>query len=618
MRLIPVLPAASRRRGLHLLFAVVLSGSLLLSGCGIPDNTEVVKVGPGPSPGFASGDDGAPPRHERESTTDTAEFVQYYLEAAAGDPDGALERVRRFLAPAVAATFKAPSDIRVVHLADTPLVNPGSDKVTLKVKTLGVLGNNGSLDSEADTGIQTYELTVSTLSGREGLYITKAPPVLLLSDSAFTTYFERRTIYFWNRDHSALVPDVRYLSADMPSEQEPQQIIKWLIDGPSRWLADAVERLPQGTALLGNVPAVDNDKLQINLSAQAVQPADDPTALDWLRRQLMWSLKRNLSRVLELKIGNDEPNDYDGNDYLTSNPSYRLAESPERFLIYNSQIRRMSRTPAATEPIPVIRPDANHKVKAAALAQSSTNRRYAALVTTEGNRQVLRVGGAAMGQQTDLRRVALPGGSTGQPVWAITSDDPQTGANGLIVVGGKLYGFSADGAPVRPVTWTGPSGRISAVAVAPDGQRVALVVGDKLYVAVITADGDGPRLGAPEPVQVPALRSVSAVDWATETSVLVAGTRADRDRVAIIDTTIDGTDSTEPQPDIGVETVTYLAAYPVSPVSGKSTADVVQYMANGASFDVLSGPVRIGVGDLAEPMTNPPAGVVPTAPFFLR
>ncbi|MEV4639186.1 LpqB family beta-propeller domain-containing protein [Actinoplanes sp. NPDC049548] len=611
---------AMRGRRAGVLLAATLSGAVLLAGCGIPDNTEVTRIGRGPSPGFATGDENVPGRHERNATNDTAEFVRYYLEAAGGDPEGALERVKKFLSPSAAAAFKPPNDIKVVHLADTPLVNPGSDKVTLKVQTLGVLGrDDGVLKPPTDTGILTYELNVGTITGQQGLYITKTPPVLLLSDEALTTFFERRTIYFWNTDHTALVPDVRYLPADMPSEQEPQQIIKWLLLGPSQWLQGAVEPLPEGTALLGNVPAVADDKLQINLSAQAVQPPDDPKALDWLRRQLMWSLKPNLSRVLELRIGNQEQTDYDSNDYLTSNPSSRLAASPERFVIYNGQIRRVSQTPGAADPIPVIHPDANRGVKAAALAQSPSDRRYAALVTTEGNHQVLRVGGALMGQQTDLLRVPLPAGTTGQPVWTITSDDPQTGAIGLIIVGGKLYSFSADGSPLRAVTWPGQAGWISAVAVAPDGRRIAIAVGGKLYLTALTADGDGPHLSTPPwRVQVPALRSISAVDWGTETSVVVAGTRADRDRVAIIDTALDGTDSTEPLPDIGTETVTYLTAYPVSPVTGKPSPDVVQYTANGAAFDVLSGPVRIGVGDLAGPVPNPPAGVVPTSPFFLR
>ncbi|OJF16099.1 LpqB family beta-propeller domain-containing protein [Couchioplanes caeruleus] len=620
MRQTLVRARARVRRRSGAVVAAALAAAVVLGGCGIPDNTEIVHIGSGPSRGFASGDDGAPARHDRTSTADKAEFVKYYLEAAAGDPDGALARVKGFLSPSAAITFKASSEIRVVHLAEDPLVNPGSDKVTLNARTVGVLRHNGVLDPVADKGATTpYELTVKSVADQTGLYVTSAPHVLLLSDTALNTYFERRPIYFWNRDRTALVPDVRYLPRDMPSEQEPQQIIKWLIEGPAPWLADAVEPLPEGTALLGNVPAVSNDKLQINLSAQSVQPPDEAKALDRLRRQLMWSLKPNLPSVLELRIGNQEQTDYDGNDYLPSNPAYRLADQPERFVIFNGQIRRMSRSPGATDAIPVIRPQANRNVKAAAIAQDpGGGRRYAALVTVENKRQVLRVGSAPIGEQTDLHRVTLAGGSTGQPVWAISSDDPQTGAIGLITVGGRLHYFSTDGSPARRVAWTGPDGPVSAVAVAPDGRRIALAVDGELYLAALVTGADGPQLSTPSQVQVPALETVSAVDWGTESSLIVAGRRADRTRVAIIDTTIDGTQYSELQPDIGTATVTYLAAYPVSPVSGKSSPDVIQYMANGAAFDALSGPERIAVSDLANPVTNPAPGAAPISPFFLR
>ena len=69
----------------------------------------------------------------------------------------------------------------------------------------------------------------------------------------------------------------------MPAEQRPTEIIKWLTAGPvavargTRWTP-----LPEGTTLIGNVPAVSNDKLQINLSGQARAAADDPAALDRL------------------------------------------------------------------------------------------------------------------------------------------------------------------------------------------------------------------------------------------------------------------------------------------------------------------------------------------------
>lgn len=604
-------------RRLRLMLAGPLAAALLLGGCGIPDSTDVQRVGPGPSTGTSTGGDVAPTRNERDSTLDPATFVRYYLQAAAGDPDGAVERVKQFLSPSAAATFKALTDIKVVHLVEDPLVNPGSDEVTLRAQTVGVLTGNGILNPSSDTSVTEYKLTVSDITGKSGLFVTKAPPVLLLTDSSLTPFYDRRNLYFWNFEHTSLVPDMRYLPKEVPSEQEPNEIVKWLIEGPSPWLRDAVEALPEDTQLDGNVPAASNNKLQINLSGQAVQPPDDPGALDRLRRQLMWSLRPNLPRTLELKVGSQELNDYDGTDYLTSNAANALRSVPERFLIYNGQVRRMSRYPNAADAVPVLRPEANRNVRAAALAGSEA-RRFAALVVGVGGGQELRVGSAPADAQTDLARVHLPAGSTGQPVWAIASDDANAPAIGLITVGGRLYSFTSSGSPVSAVPGPGPGGSITAVAVSPDGRRVALVAGGKLFIAALSTSGDGVQLLQPLHILTAPLRQVNAVDWSSETWLTVAGARADRNRMAILDVMIDGTQVSPRLDDIGTESVSYLTAYPAGPTSGAENSNNVAYVANGSAFDVLSGPVRIGVGDLAEPVPNPPAGVVPTAPFFLR
>ena len=48
------------------------SAGLLLGGCGIPDDTDVVPLRPGPSTGVSSGDDLSPTRNMRADTTDKA------------------------------------------------------------------------------------------------------------------------------------------------------------------------------------------------------------------------------------------------------------------------------------------------------------------------------------------------------------------------------------------------------------------------------------------------------------------------------------------------------------------------------------------------------------------
>lgn len=607
-------------RGGRSVLAAVLGGVLLLGGCGIPDNTEVVRVGePDAQAGNTAGADNAPEQSTREDAVDVKELVSYYLEAAAAaDFPTALKQVQGFLSPSLNTNFKVPNNIKVIDLDDSPEVTPGSDDVAIRAKTIGILNQNGILEPSAESGTQTYNLTVSEITGKDGLFVTKAPQALMLTTEALSEFYDQRTIYFWNRDHTALVPDVRYVSRFVSPLQEPQEVIKWLIDGPSGWLGDSVVPLPDGAALVGNVPAVSDGRLQIRLNGQSIQPADDAEALDRLRRQLMWSLHDLLPQVLSLQVGNLEQTDYRITEYQNDNASYRLAGTPERFAVYQGQIRRMAGSPGVGDPIPVIRPEANRDVQSAALARAVSNRRYAALVTSANGRTVLRVGGVAMGEQTDLREVALPDGEVGTPVWALTTDDDQTGALGLIIVGGKLHSFSASGGALRPVAWPGPPGTMTSVAVAPDGRRVALVVGGRLYVAAMTADGEGPELTTPRRTEIADLRTVTAVDWFTETAVVVAGTRSDKDRVALMTSEIDGTSHLEVLPDMGTAPVTYLTSFPVSAVSSAVLPEATQYMANGAAFDVLSRSERIGVDDLAEPVADPPAGAEPVFPFFLR
>jgi Lipoprotein LpqB beta-propeller domain/Sporulation and spore germination len=601
---------------------VALAAALVLGGCGIPDNTPVLPIGLGPSTGTSSGDDVTPALPRREDTEKPSQLVLNYLKAAAGDPDGALARVKAFLSPAAAAMFKPKQpNVRVIHLVEEPLNNPGSGKVSFKAWQVGTLGNNGILDPSTDPKVDEYEFLINALPGHTGLFVTKAQPMLLLSDDALGGYYDLRTIYFWNTDHTALVPDVRYMPKSVPPEQQPTEVLTWLIAGPSPWLDQAVESLPEGTNSIGNVPAVSNDKLQINLSDKAVPPSDKGAALDRLRRQLMWSLRPNLPSpgYLELKIGHQVKGDWDQSDYLTSNASYRLRDDPERFVVYDGRVRRLSQSAYATEPVPALLPDANRNVLAAALSSSDT-RTYAAVVVDDRGKQSLRVAGVRTGERAALKKVAIPG-RLGHPVWAVTPDETQGGAIGLITTAdGRLYSFGSGGGVAREIEIDWPGGEapaISVVAVAPDAHRIALVAGGKLYLTVLVTGGDGPQLAPPQQIRTP-MRTLTAVDWSGEGWLVVGGTRADTNRVAIMDMTIDGAIVSARLPDLGTDQVSYLTAYPANPKDGRQSSDSIAYVAGGGAYDALADATKITVADLADPVTNPPARVVPTAPLFLR
>ena len=601
------------------LAAVVLS-ALLLAGCGIPDDTPVLNVGPGPALGVSAGGDSAPPQHSREDTIEKAAFVRYYLEAAAGDPDDALKRAKSFLSPAAAAQFNPTlSYIRVVHLQDSPLNNPGSDNVTVNYKVVGTLGHNGVLQPTADSTIEPFTMVVGAVGGKSGLFLSRVPPYLMITDTALASFYEQRVIYFWNTEHTGLVPDVRYMPLAVPPEQQPTMILNWLIDRPADWLTDAVDPLPADTALIGNVPAPSNDKLQISLNDQAV-PADDPKALDRLRIQLQWSLRQLLPKTLELQVGRSDPVAYSDSDYLTSNFAYRQVPSPERFVVFDGRVRRLADSPGAAEPVPVLTAADNRNVSSAALSNSDAED-FAALVVNEaGNKQTLRVGAARPDQQAELAKISLPA-PIGHPAWAVTPATARNEAVGLVTAKGALYSFTANGKSQK-IDLPGTVGKVTSVAIAPDGHRVALLVGGRLYLTVLTTSTEGTQLSSSlHLVSTVLLTEINAVDWSSEGWLAVAGVKptSDTGRVAVIDMTVDGTQGSDRVTELGDLRVTYLTAYPANPTSAtKEHADSVSYMTGNDAYDALQSVLRITVNDLAGSVANPPNGAEPTAPFFLN
>ncbi|MEV6299544.1 LpqB family beta-propeller domain-containing protein [Actinoplanes sp. NPDC051861] len=605
------------RRSLPVVLVPVVTVLVVLGlgGCGIPDQTGVTEVGPGPSTGIATGNNDTWDPPSRTSSREWSQFVANYLGAAAGDVDTAADRVKEFMTPGAKARFKPASGLRVIRLTGVPVVTPGQSKVPLEYELIGTLGKNGILEPAPEPVAGKYELTI-TESAADGLFVAAAPDFLLLSDTALDTSYVERTIYFWNNEHTTLIPDVRYMLNGVPPEQEPTVILGWLIAGPSPWLQAVAEPLPEGTATIGKVvPAISGGRLQIDLNAQALPAEDASGALDRLRRQLQWSLRHLVLQTLDLRIGHQEAQHFSDNNYLNSNAAYRLGTTPERFVVFDGRIVRLADSLREEERVPAVSDAANKDVRTAGLSSSSTHT-FAALVTGSGRNETLRVGAAPFNDEAALEPVSgLPDGAA-YPIWAITPDGTTEGAIGLIIADGRVYSFGARGGAARAVPFSGGGGKISSISVAPDGHRVALVAGGKLYRAALSVSGDGVALVDPEPLRPP-FATVTAVGFSSESWLTVAGTRREG-RVAIMDVSIDGA-LPGPRPlDIGNGVVNYLAVFPVNPVTNEFHSASVTFTTGTAAWDAFSNPVAIAVKNLANPPADPPAGKSPTAPFFLN
>ncbi|GIF07143.1 LpqB family beta-propeller domain-containing protein [Actinoplanes siamensis] len=613
-----------RRSSAIALPAVVALVAMLTGACGIPDDTGVTVAGPGPSTGTSSNDAHGGTEVTRESASiDPVLFVQnYYLKAAAGDLDSAAARLRKFMTKEAARQFKpSGNELSVIRLVDKPLNTPGSDVVELTYERVGTLDKFGLLEPATETRQDTYKIKVGHVAGENGLFVTEAPPALLIDDRALNDFYEEQTIYFWNTDYTWLVPDVRYMPLAVPTEQRPTTVLNWLVNGPAPWLS--VSDLADGTTLIGKVVEVSDNKYRITLSTQALPATETAEALDRLRRQLQWSLRPLLPDAeLVLTVGHQDAGSYSDEDYLNSNRVARMPAEPEQFVVYGGRIRRLSETPSAVSQPPVLEPEENKGIRSAAMSASVTHN-FAAVVS-HGKADSLRVAAAPTGSRAALQPVGDLPGTLGEPAWAITRNGSAGGAIGLITGGGKLYSFAPGKGAAHQIPWTGQGTNITAVAVAPDGRRVALVVDGKLYRAALNTSGDTPSLGTPQQIRPADLRSVSAVGFNSEGWLTVAGVRSADKRVTIVDVSIDGALQSGRLSDLGDKPVDSLSVYPANPMesnpsSGRAYTRFVSYSFDGKAWEALSRPTLIGVDRLAgpNPSGSPAGNTVPTAPFYL-
>ena len=604
------------RRGF---LAAVLAGTLLAGGCGIPDDTEVRPLQPGPAGGEINVNAQGAERVRREDTSIVKDFVTNYLAAAAGEQKSAVDRVKEFLSSQAQATFRPPDGIKVIRVIGQPLANPDDPNVTIKYREIGVLKAKGILEPVNKPEEQTARFNIGAVNGQPGIFVRELAPALLLSDTALKRYYKRQTIYFWNQERSGLVPDVRYMPTSVPESARPTEVIDWLTSGPQPSIASLVEALPDDTKPNGNVPAVTNQTLQISLPGQVLPQDDQPGALQRLQQQLRWSLRPMPAATLALSIEH-QTYTYTDSDYLNVNPAYQQTE-PERFAVYNGQIMRLAQSYRSGEPVPIIRPQDNRGIVSAALAVSDS-RSYAALVVSERDgKQSLKVGAAGTGDQVTLTRARLSG-TPGRPVWAKSPNGTDPGTNGLITMGGKLFSFPAGGFSSRrpgltAVQWPdGPLESITAVAVAPDAHRIALVAGGRLYVAGLSL-GDGVlQVITPRAIRTE-LRNLTAVTWSSQEWLTLSGLKPDADRYAVMDIPIDGTEYSYRQDDLGSNPVTNLTSRPANAARSDENSGAVAYMLSGAAYDEQK-PVRMTADDLAVKVANPPKDMLPIAPFFLN
>jgi hypothetical protein len=171
-------------------------------------------------------------------------------------------------------------------------------------------------------------------------------------------------------------------------------------------------------------------------------------------------------------------------------------------------------------------------------------------------------------------------------------------------------------APLDPLP-TGVSGPVTAVSVAPDGHRLAMVAGGRVVVVPLAA---GPQLDfAPSflivKTEIPAPR---AVGWANDARLIVGGPPGSGVRTGLAEVGIDGVkhDWVPATGEGGNLVVDQVSVHPSSPTRALS-GRLVMFEAGTAGYTVYSNTVSLIVVDGPSPSPSGAQPPPPSAPFFL-
>lgn len=585
------------------LVALAAMVGLAGAGCGVPVSTDVRVDGPVADTGAtgAGGGSEAPPGPD--DAVDDRQLVDYFLQAAAADPGDAVEQLRPFIHSDQRDSWQPDPRVIVVRVADITRTPAGDDQVRfdLELRRVGVLAN-GAVEPQIQEP-ETVAFSVVRVPVRESddlardfararYRIVDPPRFVMLEDRALDRYFLPRTLYFWDTDHEVLVPDLRWLPRALPAARRPYAVLTWLRAGPSAWLDSAVG-LPEGVELVGH-PVSDGDTLIVELSAPTATL--EHRALD---AQLWWTLRPELSRDTSLTVVIDG----EARQVIPSDWPENLAEwrPPRGFVVLDGVIHPYPDGSAAD--FPALDHEANSEVTSAALAQVG---RVAALVRQEADGLCLALIGTGGVTETDLRGVT----AMSRPVWL-----RQPAGTGLVVADGRLYRFRVrDESVVEVPVHAGLSGRITAVAAAPDGRRLALVAGGQLYVAAMRRGGD--LVSLHEPQMLPTSGTdLAGVAFSRPDRLVVLGRQ--EGRYWLYEITVDGALEERLSFDLGApESLGNLVAHVGDP-RGETHRGQIMFEADGRAYSYRHSPEPIRAEEVGGESSEDD-GLDPRAPFFLE
>ncbi len=407
--------------------------------------------------------------------------------------------------PAVTVIAQLPT----VTSYERPFGSPGTAIVQISAQELGEVTASGQFIPAAGGGTRLTQQFSLQLVHRQwriavlpGSTVAGSSHELLLANDLFQLDYQPRNLYYFDPTEKILVPDPVFVPIDAADPET--ELVQALIGSPQGWLEGAVfSAFPPAARVRRPVQIPPGSKTAI-VDLTLPKSATTQTSLEDMSAQLVWTLTSSsygapAIQAVKLEV-NGRPWAPPGGSEVQDRDSYPqpALESPaheDLFYLSGGAARVMrGRGPDSD---PVAGPAGTGRVPLSSIAVSPDEHYLAGLAQSAGGTvtTVYTSDLAAAGKpHAPASAGALTARLTGTSFTAASWDR----ADNLWVagtVGGKtgVWMIAPGGAAPVAVTLPAGLGPVTALKVAPDGVRVAMIVGtgpgaQVLLAAVVRAD----------------------------------------------------------------------------------------------------------------------------------
>lgn len=570
------------RRRTSLAAVLALGATWAASACGIPSDKAPEIIGDAPSDfDQSSGID----TEVYGPTTKPEETVENYLKAAAGDPDGRDDRLNAFTGGAE-HEFSDPAE-GIDLLADTKVLlesSSGLDAATVTVtgSVVGTYLPNGSVRMNPAPRAYEESFTLQREGDVQDVWQISMPPNQAMLDYLhFTAVYEEAPLYFRAGPQDLLVPDLRWIFADLDVEADRRLRLGWLLLGPSEFVSVAARSaIPEGTS--GRTTTTDGEA-GVELTTLGATVEED--AARAIAAQIAWSL--GLDADFTLTIDGGEVFRGSLENWRNWNAIPTPAELSETgYFIAEDMVWEYSDQQVATDS--PTHPWVGFTLEGLQQVAVGPGDDIAAIVQVSGT-DTLQIGEGA----DAMTVMAGLSGDLADPQWL-------SGSAVIVVDDGTPTAVDIGSGAIQPLA---VGNAVTSLALAADGRRLAFVEDGLVWIAPLSIDADGNiQAGDRRPVGLD-IADVTDVAWSSENYLWVAGVRGDQRlfMVAIDNSRTDPQDWT-----LGLD-IAQIAANPADPVeSSLNRGEPVLVIANATLYRVYSsGPVEVQNGDQPVAATAP-------------